>query len=58
MTNYSMCIQYTSIYTKGQIIGNFILIWPKLLGPFQNYFPTYFRCVCVRYVILHDFLYK
>ena len=40
------------------IFGNLILNWPKLLRPFKTVFFTLYRCVCVRYGILHHFRYK
>ena len=35
--------------------GNLPVNWPKLLGPFQNDFTMFFRCICVWNVILHHF---
>ena len=39
-------------------MGNLILTWPKLVGPFKTVSSISYRCVVVQNVILHHFRYR
>jgi len=58
MDEYISSVHCIFLLLLSIMFGNLPVKWPKLLQPFQNFFITFFRCVCVPNVILHHFRYK